>query len=140
MARSDSLERRSGGPRRRCLRCRASCRALSGFAARVTGTLLLAYLIAFVLQVQSASSAGVCVAIVAQPTAGMAMSKAFYRFAGTVIGGIASLLVVAAFAQDRIMLLAFALWLAACVSVGALLRGPDANPNSSHGLLSRLFF
>ena len=53
-----------------------------GFAFRVTAALLLAYLVAFAIQLDTASSAGLCVAIVAQPTPGMAMSKAVYRAIG----------------------------------------------------------
>ena len=94
-----------------------------GFATRTTASLLLAYFIAFTMQLDSASSAGVCVAIVAQPTAGMALSKAKYRVFGTIVGGIAALGFAAAFPQDRTMLLAaFTLWLGACTFVAALLR------------------
>lgn len=94
-----------------------------GYALRTTAALLLAYYVAFAMQLDSASSAGVCVAIVAQPTPGMALSKAFYRAAGTVLGGAAALAIMAAFPQDRTMLLlAFTLWLSGCTFVAALLR------------------
>jgi len=94
-----------------------------GFAVRTTAALLLAYLVAFAIQLESASSAGLCVAIVAQPTPGMAMSKALYRVAGTILGGIVGFALVALFPQDRTMLLgAFILWLGACTFVAALLR------------------
>ena len=93
------------------------------FASRLALALLLAYLFSFAVQLQSASSAGVCVAIVIQPTPGMAFSKAIYRVLGTLLGGAAGLLLVAAFPQDRTMLLlGFALWLAACTFVASLLR------------------
>ena len=94
-----------------------------GFATRTTLSLLLAYLVAFAVQLDTASSAGLCVAIVAQPTPGMAMSKAVYRAVGTVVGGIAALALVSVFPQDRTMLLVgFAVWLGACTFVAALLR------------------
>ena len=94
-----------------------------GFATRTTIALLLAYFTAFLLQLDTASSAGLCVAIVAQPTPGMAMSKAIYRAAGTLIGGVAAVAIVGIFAQDRTMLLAaFILWLGACTFVASLLR------------------
>ncbi len=94
-----------------------------GFAVRTTLSLLLAYGVAFWMQLDSASSAGVCVAIVAQPAPGMAMSKALYRIAGTVLGGFVAILVVAVFGQDRTMLLAaFTAWLGACTFVATLLR------------------
>ena len=94
-----------------------------GFAARTTLSVLLAYLVAFAIQLDTASSAGLCVAIVAQPTPGMAMSKARYRVIGTVLGGAVALALVALFPQDRTVLLtAFTLWLGACTFVAALLR------------------
>jgi len=86
-------------------------------------SMLLAYYVAFAAQVDSASSAGICVAIVAQPSAGMSTAKAIYRVVGTLIGGCVGVALVAAFPQDRVMLLAgFALWLAFCTFVAALLR------------------
>lgn len=94
-----------------------------GFAARTTAALLLAYLIAFAIQLDSASSAGLCVAIVAQATPGMTLAKAIYRVFGTLVGGIAAVVFVAMFPQDRTMLLmAFALWLGGCTFVAAVLR------------------
>ena len=94
-----------------------------GFASRTTLSLLLAYLFSFWIQLDSASSAGVCVAIVAQPLVGMTLSKAVWRLAGTLLGGVASLGFVAALGQDRTMLLAaFALWLGGCTAVASLLK------------------
>ncbi len=94
-----------------------------GFAGRFTAALLLAYATAFFIQLDSASSAGLCVAIVTQPSAGMAMSKALYRVLGTVVGGVAGVAVVALWPQDRAMLLvAFTVWLGACTFVASLLR------------------
>ena len=72
---------------------------------------------------ESASTAGICVAIVTQVSAGMSAAKAKYRIAGTLAGGCVGLGLVAAFPQDRVMLLGgFALWLAACTYVATLLR------------------
>lgn len=94
-----------------------------GFAARTTMAVLLAYFVAFAIQLDTASSAGLTVAIVAQPTPGMAMSKALYRILGTVLGGAVAFALVALFPQDRTALLAaFTLWLGACTFVAALLR------------------
>ena len=42
--------------------------------------------VAFWLQLESASSAAVSVAILAQPKRGQAVSKAIYRFLGTILG------------------------------------------------------
>ena len=93
------------------------------FAIRTTAALLLAYLVSFTIQLDTASSAGLCVAIVAQPSPGMALSKAAYRAAGTILGGAVALVFVSCFPQDRTMLLlCFTLWLGACTFVAALLR------------------
>jgi uncharacterized membrane protein YccC len=94
-----------------------------GVAIRTTLALLLAYFLAFWSQLDSAATAGVCVAIVSQASPGMTLSKALYRIAGTVLGGAVAIVMVAAFGQDRTMLLAaFTLWLGACTFVAALLR------------------
>ena len=93
------------------------------FALRTTVALLLGYLVSFALQLDTASSTGVCVAIVAQPSPGMALTKAFWRAAGTIAGGVVALAMIAAFPQDRTMLLlVFTLWLGACTFAAALLR------------------
>ena len=93
------------------------------FAIRTTAALLLGYFVSFAIQLDTASSAGVCVAIVAQPSPGMALSKAFWRTAGTLLGGAVALAFIAAFAQDRTMLLlAFTLWLGVCTFTASLLR------------------
>ncbi len=93
------------------------------FAVRTTLALILAYFVAFYAQLDSASSAGVCVAIVAQPAAGMTLSKAVYRVIGTLVGGVVAVLFAGLFSQDRTLLLvAFALWLGVCTFVAALLR------------------
>ncbi len=93
------------------------------FALRTAAALILAYGVAFYAQIPSASSAGVTVGIIAQPSSGMALSKAFYRVLGTVIGCGASLVFAAAFPQDRTMLLfCFALWMGLCAGVAVILR------------------
>ena len=93
------------------------------FALRTTAALLIAYYFSFWIQLASASSAGICVAIVAQPQTGGMMSKSMYRIAGTLIGGIAAVIATAVFGQDRSMLLVvFTLWLAACTFAASLLK------------------
>ncbi len=93
------------------------------FAFRTTLSLLIAYLFSFYIQLDSASTAGVCVAIVAQPSSGQALSKAAYRLLGTVLGGVVALFLTAIFGQDRTMLLVvFALWLGLCTAAASLLR------------------
>ena len=94
-----------------------------GFAVRTTLALMLAYYFCFWIQLSSASTAGICVAIVAQPQFGGTMSKALYRVAGTLIGGVVAVIVTALFGQDRsMMLIVFTLWLAGCSFVASLLK------------------
>lgn len=93
------------------------------YALRTAAALVLAYGIGFYAQLPTASSAGITVAIIAQPSAGMALSKAFYRVLGTVIGCIVSIIFAAAFGQDRTMLLfAFALWMGLCSAAAVIFR------------------
>ncbi len=93
------------------------------YALRTAAALILAYGVGFYAQLPAASSAGITVGIIAQPSAGMALSKAFYRVAGTVIGCIVSIVFGAAFGQDRTMLLfAFALWMGLCSAAATILR------------------
>ncbi len=65
------------------------------FAARMTLAMLLAYYVAFFAQVESASTAGICVAIVTQVSAGMSAAKVRYRIVGILIGGCIGLGLVA---------------------------------------------
>ncbi len=93
------------------------------YAVRTTMALLLAYGVGFYAQIPTASSAGITVGIIAQPSSGMALSKAFYRVAGTILGCIVSIIFGALFGQDRTMLLlSFALWMGLCSAVAAILR------------------
>lgn len=93
------------------------------YAVRTTAALLLAYFTAFAIQLDTASSAGLCVAIVSQPTPGMTMSKAVYRIIGTLLGGVVAFALVSIFPQNRTMLLlSFSLWLGGCTFVASLLR------------------
>ncbi len=93
------------------------------FAFRTWVALALALYAAFFLQLQGASSAGVCVLILAQPQQGMVLSKAIYRFAATVVGVAVAVALTALFPQDRTMLLAsFAVVMAAQTALGSVLR------------------
>ena len=97
------------------------------FALRIWLAMIGALYAAFWLQLDSASSAAVCVAILAQPRRGQALSKAFYRFLGTVIGGVVALVLMGLFNEDRVLLLvAFSLWLGVCVFVAQYLQDTRA--------------
>ncbi|MET7243457.1 FUSC family protein [Methylobacterium sp. EM32] len=97
------------------------------YAVRIWLAMMLALYAGFWLQLESASSAAVTVAILAQPRRGQALSKAAYRFLGTVIGFAVAILFAALFAQDRVeMLVAFATWMGLCVFVANYLQGTKA--------------
>ncbi|WP_244472594.1 FUSC family protein, partial [Methylobacterium sp. Leaf89] len=97
------------------------------FAVRIWLAMILALYAAFWLQLSSASSAAVCVAILAQPKRGQALSKALYRFLGTLVGAAVAIVLMALFAQDRVVLLvAFATWLGLCVFTAHFLQDTRA--------------
>src|SRR6478735_6159316 len=97
------------------------------FALRIWSAMMLALAAAFWLQLDSAASAATCVAILAQPKRGQAISKAVYRLLGTLIGAAVSILLMALFGQDRVLLLvSFTVWLGLCVFVAQYLQDTRA--------------
>ncbi|MGE7416595.1 FUSC family protein [Methylobacterium tarhaniae] len=97
------------------------------YALRIWLAMMLALYAGFWLELESASSAAVTVAILAQPRRGQALSKAAYRFLGTLIGFAVAILFTALFGQDRVeMLVAFATWMGLCVFVANYLQGTKA--------------
>jgi uncharacterized membrane protein YccC len=97
------------------------------FALRIWIAMMLALAAAFWLQLDSASSAATCVAILAQPKRGQAISKAVYRLLGTLIGAAVSIVFMALFGQDRVLLLiAFTTWLGLCVFTAQYLQDTRA--------------
>jgi len=97
------------------------------FAVRIWLAMVLALYAAFWLQLEGASSAMVCVAILAQPKRGQALSKALYRFLGTLVGAAVAIVLIALFAQDRVLLLvSCATWLMLCVFTAHFLQDTRA--------------
>jgi uncharacterized membrane protein YccC len=97
------------------------------FALRTWIAMMAALYAAFWLQLESASSAAVCVGILALPTRGQAYDKAFYRLVGTVVGVVASIVIVGLFNGVRdLFILAFAGWMALCVYAASMLDGSQA--------------
>jgi len=97
------------------------------FALRIWLAMVLALYAAFWLQLEGASSAMVCVAILAQPKRGQALSKALYRFVGTLVGAVVAIVLIALFAQDRVLLLvSLATWLMLCVFTAHFLQDTRA--------------
>lgn len=94
------------------------------FAVRTWVSLVLALYLAFWLQLESPATAALTVAVLAFPTRGQAMEKAFYRIIATVVGLTAAIILTDLFAQaGALRLLALALWIGACVYVSSLLDG-----------------
>ena len=94
---------------------------------RIWIAVVVALYAAFWLQLELASSAAVCVGILAFPTRGQALEKAGYRFLATVIGVVASIAIVGTFSQARdLLLLAFAAWVGLCIYAAGLSDGNRA--------------
>lgn len=78
---------------------------------------------AYALELDSPSSAGMTVLIVASASRGAVLSKSLYRAVGTVVGALASITLVAWFAQAPwLFILGFSLWLGLCTYAASLLR------------------
>src|ERR1700730_3737856 len=85
------------------------------FAAKTTASGLVALLVAFTFNLDQPQWALLTVVIVAQPQSGLVLAKSFYRIVGALIGAAVALLVVALFAQERVLFLgALALWVGLC--------------------------
>jgi uncharacterized membrane protein YccC len=97
------------------------------FALRIWAAMMVGLYAAFWLQLESASSAAVTVAILALQTRGQTYQKAAYRVLATIIGVAASIAIAGLFAQSRsLFVIGFAAWLGLCVYVGGLLDGNRA--------------
>ena len=107
------------GALRRTLRP-ASAALLHG--VRLSAAVSLALIVAFWLQLDNAYWAGTSASIVLQPALGASLRKGRFRAIGTVIGGIAILMLAAAFPQDRVgFLVCLTLWAAVCGYLATIL-------------------
>jgi uncharacterized membrane protein YccC len=96
-------------------------------AFRIWIAVVVALCAGFWLQLPSASSAAITVAILAFPTRGQALEKAGFRLIGTIIGVAASIVLVGTFSQTRdLLLVAFAGWIGLCVYAAGLWDGNRA--------------
>jgi uncharacterized membrane protein YccC len=97
------------------------------FAIRIWAAVCLALGVAFWLQLDGASSAGVCVAILALQTRGQVIEKAIYRVVGTIIGGGATIAIAGAFVQTPVLyIVGYSSWLGLCVFAAGFLDGNRA--------------
>jgi uncharacterized membrane protein YccC len=92
------------------------------YGLRVSASVCLALLIAFWLQLDDAYWAATSAAIVAQPALGASLRKGRFRIIGTIAGGVAIVLLTAAFPQNHAALLvSIALWAALCAFLATVL-------------------
>jgi uncharacterized membrane protein YccC len=97
------------------------------FGIRIWVAVVAALAASFWLELEAPASAAVTVAILAAPTRGQALEKAWFRLLGTAIGVTAALAVTAAFSQTRdLILAAFAGWIGLCVFAAGLMDGNRA--------------
>ncbi|WP_321910262.1 FUSC family protein [Paraburkholderia sp. J11-2] len=83
---------------------------------------LLAMGLSMRLDLPSPRTAMVTVFIVMQPKTGMVLAKSFYRFAGTIIGAVVTIIITAVFGQvPELFLLAIAIWIGFC-TIGAAMN------------------
>lgn len=93
------------------------------FAFRTWVALAIGFYAAFFLELDGASSTGVCILILAQPAQGMVLSKSVHRLLGTIVGVVSALILTSLFPQDRTMLVAsFAVWMAILTAIASMLR------------------
>lgn len=85
------------------------------FAAKTTLSALLALLVAFTFNLDQPKWSLLTVFIVAQPASGLVLAKSFHRIIGSLVGAAMALLLVALFAQERVLFIgALAVWLGFC--------------------------
>src|ERR1700730_3955050 len=93
------------------------------FGLRLVAAASLALYVAFWLKLDNAYWAATTAAIVCQPSLGASLRKASFRMIGTVVGAVASVILAACFAQDRIVfLMGLAVWGAVCGFIATILR------------------
>jgi uncharacterized membrane protein YccC len=93
------------------------------FGFRLWVSVCLALYLAFWLELDNPYWAGTTAALVCQPHLGASLRKGWYRMIGTVVGGVAIVVLTACFPQDRVaFLVGLALWGAGCAFVATILR------------------
>jgi len=101
----------------------AEMRSPLAFGLRLWVSVCLSLYVAFWLELDNPYWAGTTAALVCQPHLGASLRKGWYRMIGTIVGGIAIVVLTACFPQNRTAFLAgLALWGAACAFVATILR------------------
>ena len=97
------------------------------FVAKCMAAAFTALWLAFRLGLDSPNTAMTTTFILALPSSGMVLEKAFYRLLGTVVGCSAALLFVALFPQQApLLFLALALWAGVCTCGAAMYRNQQS--------------
>ncbi|HJV02057.1 MAG TPA: FUSC family protein [Burkholderiaceae bacterium] len=97
------------------------------FVAKTMLAAFSALWIAFRLGLDSPNTAMTTTFILALPSSGMVLEKAFYRLLGTLVGCTSALLIVAIFPQQPVALfLALALWIGLCTAGAAMHRNQQS--------------
>jgi uncharacterized membrane protein YccC len=97
--------------------------AYTGFLLRTLLAFAIAYYVAYALELDGPYSAGTTVLIVATASRGAVLSKSFWRIIGSLVGGVAAIVLMALFAQSPVLFVAgFAVWLGVCTFLSSLLR------------------
>ncbi|MFC0408845.1 FUSC family protein [Roseomonas elaeocarpi] len=90
---------------------------------RTLAAFTIALYSAYALELDSPSSAGLTVLIVANSSRGAVLSKSVYRLLGTLVGAVVSIVLIALFNQAPwLFIIAFAVWLGFCTFLASLLR------------------
>ncbi|MDG6097676.1 FUSC family protein [Alteromonas sp. ZYF713] len=94
------------------------------FVFKAMLSLYLATGLAILLQLPSPMTSMLTVVVVMNSQSGMVMAKSFYRILGTIMGTVASVTLVAMFAQQpQILITAIALWSGMCAAGALMFRG-----------------
>ena len=97
------------------------------FAVRNWLACMVALYAAFFVQLDQPYWAGMTVWILAQPSAGMTLSRSWYRILGTLAGTAVGIVLIALFAQTpELFIVALALWIGVCTLASNLLRNFSA--------------
>ncbi len=95
----------------------------TGFVLSTLLAVAISLYVAYALELASPSSAATTVLIVSSSSRGAILSKSFWRVAGSIVGAIAAVTLVALFAQSPVLFVfGLALWLGVCTFVSSLLR------------------
>lgn len=93
------------------------------YIGKVVLACLLALWVSLRFELEQPRTAMLTVAIVMQSRTGMVFAKSFYRLLGTIVGITASFVLVALFAQERVLFLsAMAVWIGLCTAGSMVFR------------------